>query len=104
PSRTAPPLALPSLPTRRSSDLNPSSSLGSVLAAQPKLARRERLGVLAHDPEAGARHGARVARVQKLSAVPADAAIADRATALLRSEEHTSELQSLTNLVCRLLL
>src|SRR5258706_11567660 len=27
-----------------------------------------------------------------------------RASSLLRSEEHTSELQSLTNLVCRLLL
>src|SRR5262249_59310270 len=34
----------------------------------------------------------------------ARAAIDDRAILVLRSEEHTSELQSLTNLVCRLLL
>ena len=31
-------------------------------------------------------------------------ALADAVTVFTRSEEHTSELQSLTNLVCRLLL
>src|SRR5438093_2597187 len=47
-------------------------------------------------------HGARVrpAAARPPAAVPADV---DGAR-LARSEEHTSELQSLTNLVCRLLL
>src|SRR5437016_8907667 len=36
--------------------------------------------------------------------VPVDPASHDRLFHRLRSEEHTSELQSLTNLVCRLLL
>src|SRR5437016_9553789 len=35
---------------------------------------------------------------------PAEARFGKRALISLRSEEHTSELQSLTNLVCRLLL
>src|SRR5437016_8113857 len=68
---------LHSFPTRRSSDL----------------ARHER---------AGARRGA-----QRRSRPGAGARLADtdRAWAASpRSEEHTSELQSLTNLVCRLLL
>src|SRR5437016_7421210 len=38
------------------------------------------------------------------AAVRADAAKLDLALVEKRSEEHTSELQSLTNLVCRLLL
>src|SRR5437016_8504926 len=44
---------------------------------------------------------------QRADGVPvelADAAAAHRLAPGLRSEEHTSELQSLTNLVCRLLL
>src|SRR5574341_1840051 len=39
-----------------------------------------------------------------LGGSPVPAAVAERAERLGRSEEHTSELQSPTNLVCRLLL
>src|SRR5215467_15721049 len=48
------------------------------------------------DPEAPARGARRVG--------PADGARAARRTRRIRSEEHTSELQSPCNLVCRLLL
>src|SRR2546430_7001874 len=41
---------------------------------------------------------------QELDAVGSHAAIEDRPGARIRSEEHTSELQSQSNLVCRLLL
>src|SRR5438093_5590094 len=39
-----------------------------------------------------------------VSDAPPDRAAWDKSVAQARSEEHTSELQSLTNLVCRLLL
>src|SRR5438046_4442922 len=69
---------LHSFPTRRSSDLAAASSLGGpvVVKAQVLTGGRGKAGGV------------------KLAEDPADA----------RSEEHTSELQSLTNLVCRLLL
>src|SRR5262249_61292393 len=67
---SVPPLHLPSLPTRRSSDL----------------------------PTSPAEHyAAPYAITEEFTAVY-------RLHSLIRSEEHTSELQSLTNLVCRLLL
>src|SRR5262249_59420181 len=78
----APPRALHSFPTRRSSDLD----------------------------LPGEREGPRVERSRPRD--PADRCVGARNTDQLglggdfvrRSEEHTSELQSLTNLVCRLLL
>src|SRR5262249_59563811 len=77
-----PPQPLPSSPTRRSSDLHPHAA-----------ARRDR-----RDPAiaraAATASGDRADHVRRRRARPASA----------RSEEHTSELQSLTNLVCRLLL
>src|SRR5262249_61199698 len=69
---------LPSFPTRRSSDL-----------------RRDRLGAGA---ESGHRAGVRA------GGDPGDVGVELGVGPVLRSEEHTSELQSLTNLVCRLLL
>src|SRR5262249_61399532 len=83
-----PPVLHP-FPTRRSSDLrrlraHPAARLGAVLE------RRHHVGELvAVDGEA-----------QQLL----DAFLVELERAALRSEEHTSELQSLTNLVCRLLL
>src|SRR2546427_5387460 len=53
-------------------------------------------------PDAPARRGATPARRGR--AAPAAARPAARARAVKRSEEHTSELQSQSNLVCRLLL
>src|SRR5438270_7877989 len=43
-------------------------------------------------------------RVRYSRSEPPPAALRDRANAVPRSEEHTSELQSQSNLVCRLLL
>src|SRR5438046_3978410 len=80
---------LHSFPTRRSSDLT-TANADSIIArkshseTKPNHARRERS---ASQPAPNKRKSAVVA-------FPGDD----------RSEEHTSELQSLTNLVCRLLL
>src|SRR5262249_60911591 len=92
--------ALPSFPTRRSSDLPDDVALkipvdeyeAPTIAAALELAagRATELGDAAR---------AYVRREHDLGRV-ADAYV----RALERSEEHTSELQSLTNLVCRLLL
>src|SRR5262249_62346325 len=72
---------LPSFPTRRSSDLAAGLGAGSTATQDPGDERARRFpGRLRR----GFRPGNRRARS--------------------RSEEHTSELQSLTNLVCRLLL
>src|SRR5438046_10402113 len=80
--RVPSPSALLPFPTRRSSDLRDLSFgvPGSVMSTKPL--RGNRLG------------GWRYPRWL----VPRDRGLGDR------SEEHTSELQSLTNLVCRLLL
>src|SRR5438046_4229599 len=68
---------LPSFPTRRSSDLitRGNSGNGVLLTRENRAAREQKSG--SGKTRLGASH---------------------------RSEEHTSELQSLTNLVCRLLL
>src|SRR5262249_60696066 len=77
-----PPRHLPSFPTRRSSDLaNPTS----VIASTPNQQARQ--------PARAAACGSPAPKCCPTSVEPA-----------IRSEEHTSELQSLTNLVCRLLL
>src|SRR5690606_40731107 len=87
-SRSAPhPPLLHSFPTRRSSDLHPAAVLLS-----------DRI----HFAET--RHGiARIDLVQTAAALDQRAATTDIAQDP-RSEEHTSELQSRENLVCRLLL
>src|SRR5690606_41949596 len=95
--------ALPSFPTRRSSDLRRRRVLpqlghglgGNVDAhdhARPTTVRR-----VVHAVGAVAREAAQVTQLY------AQAAVAD-GLAEERSEEHTSELQSRENLVCRLLL
>src|SRR5262249_62216490 len=87
-SGTRAPRHPPPSPTRRSSDLAPDVGLALQAAAGGALPLR-----LGRQPLAGPlRVGHRV--------VPGD--LGRRGG--LRSEEHTSELQSLTNLVCRLLL
>src|SRR5207247_10514862 len=87
-------LDLHSFPTRRSSDLD----VGDLAAG---VQRRDR--VLEDHLEARP-HLAQLFAVQlrQLDAVEADAA--RRRPGELRSEEHTSELQSRVDLVCRLLL
>src|SRR5205085_12416133 len=95
-SRSTPPRDLPSFPTRRSSDLDlfPLSGAGVC-------------GLACSD---GTRLTSLRADRRTLPPRPSpleagdDLFLSDRAAEALRSEEHTSELQSQSNLVCRLLL
>src|SRR5262249_60756653 len=80
--RARPPRPLPSFPTRRSSDL---ARIFRVLGGHA----HERMADVQPGDPVGAQPGQRDCQVTRQSR---------------RSEEHTSELQSLTNLVCRLLL
>src|SRR5262249_59614457 len=75
--------ALPSFPTRRSSDLGSERAATAVLAASNDATKTNRV-----DCTPTVMRAARPLCLSKTG----------------RSEEHTSELQSLTNLVCRLLL
>src|SRR5262249_60828982 len=77
------PLDLPSFPTRRSSDLR-ARAAPAPRGCRPPAPRSRRNGC----------------RCRACREEPGS----DRARRHSRSEEHTSELQSLTNLVCRLLL
>src|SRR5438093_4835718 len=77
---------LTSFPTRRSSDL------AEAIGPRPLAGQHHRRGVRLLDDRRPPHHGAQAERV----------AIETRTGE--RSEEHTSELQSLTNIVCRLLL
>src|SRR5690606_41325072 len=81
-----------SFPTRRSSDLS-----GDAISGKLGLTATEVFRGVGDLREKGYRIDAIPARGYRLVEVP------DRVTAL-RSEEHTSELQSRENLVCRLLL
>src|SRR5690606_41828961 len=89
---------LPSFPTRRSSDLLPVLELAGLLVLQRPAVPGEELHQLALDEAAVRTDGERA----DLAVEHVDAR-RDRGT-LGRSEEHTSELQSRENLVCRLLL
>src|SRR5207249_7719505 len=100
---SAHPLDLHSFPTRRSSDLGPH------IVAQENAPAHRRAG----DPhfrdadrrrrtQCGARFMSRILR-PRAATHPHFAAI-EPSTASIRSEEHTSELQSRFDLVCRLLL
>src|SRR5262249_62192338 len=100
--RSGPPRPLLSFPTRRSSDL----SLGRELAES--FCEDLRLVIL--EACEGAKAGAFGSAAEILAKAGADAVVAhlwpvkaDTARTCSRSEEHTSELQSLTHLVCRLL-
>src|SRR5262249_58698297 len=86
-----PPRALPSFPTRRSSDLH-------ARGLQPGAG-----GLALLDP-AGQFAGAGGATGVDGDECPERTFPASFSKFVPRSEEHTSELQSLTNLVCRLLL
>src|SRR5205823_9231296 len=91
----APPRDLHSFPTRRSSDLDARPARRLPLVREPELHGRAR----AADGEVAADrlHAPSVSLVRDLGRDRRD-------RRRLRSEEHTSELQSLAYLVCRLLL
>src|SRR5262249_57146902 len=88
----------PPSPTRRSSDLTPRSP------SAPASASTCRRSCSPPAPRAGgpAAVSAAFAAPPRATPAPPRAPRCDRGSC--RSEEHTSELQSLTNLVCRLLL
>src|SRR5262249_62393306 len=95
----ADPRDLPSFPTRRSSDLTrspacarPDQATSRVCSCAWLCSARRRPGRWPPTSRAGCFRGLDRPRTQS----------SDRPEP--RSEEHTSELQSLTNLVCRLLL
>src|SRR5205823_14117626 len=92
---------LHSFPTRRSSDLERGAAApaqyGNGFPELRALAAPDRCG------KCGLWPGSALAqRCRKKSA--ADGSVGHRANGKIRSEEHTSELQSLAYLVCRLLL
>src|SRR5690606_42013347 len=94
---------LPSLPTRRSSDLDLQSTR---TASTPNELMITILGVV-NDPVRTVGKGAWAFGRLMEQMVPLDPANPQaniHAAAWMRSEEHTSELQSRENLVCRLLL
>src|SRR5690606_41038994 len=86
------PRDLPSFPTRRSSDLGPGFS---IIAAPGAFARKPPAHIRTKQPGIADESVARARLRYSVGVVP---------TCCLRSEEHTSELQSRENLVCRLLL
>src|SRR5690606_41702657 len=86
------PRDLHSFPTRRSSDLHWRGQ------------QRQRLAPPAAADQPGHEVGAGIAVVQGVVEVEHDQPAAGRVRLRPRSEEHTSELQSRENLVCRLLL
>src|SRR5205823_12433208 len=96
-----PPHTLPSFPTRRSSDLprRRRRSADARSAGKPDVAR---VRAAAARPPPDVAHAHRLDRRLRRSGRGRAAAARTRATS--RSEEHTSELQSLAYLVCRLLL
>src|SRR5262249_58958191 len=91
----APPPPLPSFPTRRSSDLSAMTAACSPTSQEPRAQWAA--------PPPGRRTGA-ISTTTDCWTSSWPTSRADRASCWPRSEEHTSELQSLTNLVCRLLL
>src|SRR5690606_40006471 len=92
--RPSNPVALPSFPTRRSSDLTSLMSL-HMLVQIPLLT----LAGVFIERAVRARHGTSAGDVAKAECVGWSYNEYG-----MRSEEHTSELQSRENLVCRLLL
>src|SRR5690606_41874739 len=92
---------LPSFPTRRSSDLNRFGGLQADEVVHQCWVGAELPGIsLPLDPATLADHRQAIGDVQR----QVDVLFGDQDRLAVRSEEHTSELQSRENLVCRLLL
>src|SRR5688572_78898 len=94
---------LPSFPTRRSSDLSLTAADARRPEPEPLLLAAQRVQQV--DRDAGAACRQRMPDCDCAAArVGARAVETELAQSQSRSEEHTSELQSQSNLVCRLLL
>src|SRR5690606_41273134 len=92
---------VPSLPTRRSSDLCWSSAPAPVQSSSATGSRATSGAWMAASPPSSSEPTARRCARRAPSSSPPTASTRRFAP---RSEEHTSELQSRENLVCRLLL
>src|SRR5205823_14058783 len=95
---------LPSFPTRRSSDLLMLAKFGTPEQRSrwlPDLATgKRRSGIALTEPQAGSD----LQGITTTARREGDHFVVNGAKTWIRSEEHTSELQSLAYLVCRLLL
>src|SRR5205814_7909840 len=99
-SRPPAPRALPSFPTRRSSDL-----LGTLFRYRQQIKRKQELFIILTPHIVRNRFEAErilAEEGRRMDWILGDVVKTQGATG--RSEEHTSELQSLRHLVCRLLL
>src|SRR5262245_28285830 len=96
--------ALHSFPTRRSSDLRGSVWASAILTGpRPRMARAYPAAILSHWPAFDNSDWSACGKSALVAASPASSLLVSAARTI-RSEEHTSELQSLRHLVCRLLL
>src|SRR5690606_41667704 len=95
------PRHLPSFPTRRSSDLVRLPASAGRRRAAPAVPVRPARTARGRD---GAGAGGRIRRALAIARTGIGTGLSAAAPRCLRSEEHTSELQSRENLVCRLLL
>src|SRR5207237_4851884 len=102
--RCAVPRDLPSFPTRRSSDLALASEIAPVASSQARKVCSEGSRAFRRETAARARCRSSLDPRRKASGDPESRAAAVMRLFKPRSEEHTSELQSHLNLVCRLLL
>src|SRR5690606_39673585 len=91
---------LRSFPTRRSSDLHAVRCLDDLLGQQATLVEAD----VARRRADQARYRVRLHVLGHVEAHQLDPELQRKLAGDLRSEEHTSELQSRENLVCRLLL
>src|SRR5262249_60112022 len=98
------PLLLPSFPTRRSSDLAeqlfPGAAADMIETFCDWADRRMEQGAAALDPASPLHHRVRAVIALRLEQNRSYKEAIRRAHPVVRSEEHTSELQSLTKLVC----
>src|SRR5690606_42014057 len=98
------PVYLHSFPTRRSSDLNLATSLGSALVGTLYVLDEPSIGL---HPRDNLKLITLLKNLRDIGnsvlVVEHDPDMMKHADILIRSEEHTSELQSRENLVCRLL-
>src|SRR5690606_40333262 len=98
-SRHADPRVLPSFPTRRSSDLSSALATAASSAVSPRVSTP-----IVTETLSGVTFTVAVPDVETTEWTACPISCSQTSAPVSRSEEHTSELQSRENLVCRLLL
>src|SRR5690606_40587526 len=96
--------ALHTFPTRRPSDLEQLAQIGRQIgvATLPVVFGELPVAIARRAMETGRREGYDVVFIDTAGRLGIDEKMMQEAIAVRRSEEHTSELQSRENLVCRL--